>query len=83
MAALQEEKAFLTNLSESSKLTARREAACNTDVGATLFRTKEPKEQQTGIMEMCITGYGIPLSISMFFKSLFDKMQEICYTRIC
>jgi len=42
-----------------------------------LFRTKESKEQQTSIMEMCITGYRIPLSISVFFKSLFDKMQEI------
>ena len=27
--------------------------------------------------------YGIPLSISMFFTSLFDKIQEICCTRIC
>ena len=48
-----------------------------------LFRTKESKEQQISVMEMCITGYGIPLSIFVFLESLFDKMQEICYTRIC
>ena len=33
------------------------EGNCDT----TLFRTKENKDQKTSIVEMCITGYGIPL----------------------
>ncbi len=35
----------------------------------TLFRTKESKEQKTGIVEMCITGYGIPLIHSYLFPN--------------
>jgi hypothetical protein len=38
---------------------------------------KRTKDQKTSIMEMCITGYGIPLThlfIHTFFKMLFpDK----------